>query len=269
MPSRMEGVLCAAAGLLVVQSLRVRQPPGSGAFFAIQAMLWGLASGTFALSRRIAWRAKYGGKEGDPPSWTQRGQPMPAWAFESSAWTMVMVYIPIVCAMALKCFASRQAFFAAHAHSFGDFVGPEDLWLEHLIYSSLFGFMCRDFVLHFQRPDPLLTVHHILVCFLMVSVSFWEVQGFRLLAFTTPVVELGSCAYCFWCVHQWRRLYVFAMTASNIIWVISACACTFLHDFSLFQLCLWVVGISMAAGRQIFLASEMRVFDASVAKSDR
>ncbi|CAE8669366.1 unnamed protein product [Polarella glacialis] len=160
--------------------------------------------------------------------------------------------------MVPKCFGSEAAFRASYTYDLSAYKGGQDeLWLEHVIFSSLFGFMVRDFFLHWRRPDPLLTVHHILVCFLMVSVCFLPVPGFRILAFITPVVEIGSSAYCLWCVRGWRTLYVVLMTLSNVLWILGASACTFLPPFSKLQLLLWAVGVSMACGRQLFLAREL------------
>ena len=38
--------------------------------------------------------------------------------------------------------------------------GPS-MALEYGIFAMHFGFMCRDFVAHYDTPDPLFTVHHI------------------------------------------------------------------------------------------------------------
>ena len=68
---------------------------------------------------------------------------------------------------------------------------PTELWLEQVIFASLFGFMCKDFILHYNRPDPLLAVHHISVCFLCVAMAFSDgLAGVRLYAFITVFVEV-------------------------------------------------------------------------------
>merc|ERR1712039_120926 len=97
------------------------------------------------------------------------------------------------------------------------------------------------------------TVHHLLVCLLMVVTGFYDVQGARLLVFVTPIVELGSCSFCIWCLYQYRTLYMVTMTLSNIVWIAVATACTFLNALTSLQLGLWFIGVSMACARQIVM----------------
>lgn len=249
-----EGLLYLLAACIAGVGLYLPLSPQSVGFFAAQASLWCVASGAFVIARRCAWKRCHGGAEGDPPEWSQ---PLPAWTFDSSACVMILTNVPFVLAMAPRCFASKDAFTAAHSQTYMASYFPEEFWLEHLMYSSLFGFMVRDMLLHIQNPDLLFTIHHICVCVLMVGISFWEVRGFRLLAFTTAVVELGSASFCLWILYRWRRQYVVVMTTSNVVWMFCACACTLLHSPTSLQIMLCILGVLMAFARQAYMLWEV------------
>jgi len=252
--SMAEGSLYFVAACFAGMGVYLPLRPQSVGFFAIQASLWCVASGAFVIARRRAWQRCHGGAEGDPPEWSQA---LPAWTFDSSACVMILTNVPFLLAMAPRCFASSDAFRAAHSQSYMASSYPEDFWLEHLIYSSLFGFMIRDMLLHIHNPDLLFTIHHICVCFLMVGVSFWEIHGFRLLAFTTAVVELGSASFSLWVLYRWQRQYVLIMTASNLVWMFCACACTIWHSATSLQIVMCSVGVSMAVARQAYMLREV------------
>merc|ERR1712060_789451 len=132
-----------------------------------------------------------------------------------------------------------DAFIAAHSRTYMAASYPEDM------------------LLFFHKPDLLFTIHHFCVCFLMVGISFWEIHGFRLLALTTAVVELGSASFSLWVLYRWRRQYVFIMTVSNVFWVFAACACTVLHSATTLQIVMCSVGVSMAFARQGYLLWEV------------
>eukprot|EP00929_Paragymnodinium_shiwhaense_P115501 TRINITY_DN8442_c0_g1_i1.p1 TRINITY_DN8442_c0_g1~~TRINITY_DN8442_c0_g1_i1.p1 ORF type:complete len:326 (+),score=70.16 TRINITY_DN8442_c0_g1_i1:97-1074(+) len=247
--------LYAIAVVLLAMVPQVDLLPGTVSFFLAQAALWGIASGVICEARRRSW-TEAGMPDGPAwdPDWKES---CPAWAFEAS-FLIQLCNIPFLIATGAYCFSSLENFHKSYTDYLPAYA-PEEMWLDHVIFASLFGFMIRDFVVHRNRPDPLLAAHHVGVCFLMIAFGFLATPGIRALSFTTPVVELGTSSYCAWVVWKKRQAYIWLMTISNIVMMGAATLCiggarpvTGLNIF------LYLIGVGLTVGRQFVLMAELR-----------
>jgi len=259
-PARHHWKYYLGAVVCVALTPAVTQKPGTTEFFLLQAFLWGLGSFFLCLVRKMAWE-EAGMPQG--PAWNKNWkESAPAWAFESS-FLVQLVNVPFALAMSWKILRTRSDFDAAASKYLSDFGPDEDLWLEHVIFASLFGFMVRDVALHWRKPDPLITVHHVAVCILMVSFAFLPCPGARLCAWLTPVVEIGTSAYCAWVIWRTRVSYQVLMHLSNIAMVLSGSLCVSNAPPGSYGFyCLYVISLVLAVGRTQFLFAELKLYPA-------
>merc|ERR1712232_1270882 len=83
---------------------------------------------------------------------------------------------------------------------------------------------------HGLSGDPVLAMHHIVVCMLMDAFSFWSVPGVRIMALQTPIVEAGTCSYCAWVVWRNKRQYHWLMHPSNIAMFVGSTCVVYLAE---------------------------------------
>lgn len=140
---------------------------------------------------------------------------------------------------------------------------PQTLLVEFMIYASLFAFMVKDAFLFYENPDPLLALHHVCVMYLMVCLYFHEtVPGFRALAFVTPVVEIGTAAFCAWQCWRPKATYLIVMTGSNTIFGIIISTILYLcPNPTAIVYFLYISGVGLIIGRQGVLIAEMMKYN--------
>lgn len=244
-----------ALGILSVSFLLTYRP-GSVEFFAVQVVLWCFGSIFICESRRQAWK-KVGMDKGGPPGWKEA---VPAWAYDSSV-ICQLVNFPFSYMAARKIFTSHEAFVQASTVMLKDYPETEDLWIEHLIFSSLMGFMLKDMILHIRTPDPLLTAHHVVVCILMICCGFFELPGPRLLSLTTTVVEIGTSSFVLWNVWRCPQIYFWTMTMSNVAFFLMGSFCLYNSPVkTALQCTLWVGVIGLIIGRSTYMVTELREY---------
>eukprot|EP01062_Namystynia_karyoxenos_P011488 TRINITY_DN14117_c0_g1_i1.p1 TRINITY_DN14117_c0_g1~~TRINITY_DN14117_c0_g1_i1.p1 ORF type:complete len:295 (+),score=81.80 TRINITY_DN14117_c0_g1_i1:112-996(+) len=255
-----------SAAAIVSMVPAVHYEPGSVEFFAAQGLLWGLSSYLFCHARKKAW----GNKGWTHPPWLDGwAETAPAWAFEAS-FLVQLVNIPFAVAMGMQIFSSWDSFADAATlplngyrpeGSQGQDALRSTLWLEHVIFASLFGFMARDAALHYNCKDVLLAVHHVAVCIIMWCAAFvGNIPGIRLLALLTALVETGTSAYCAWVIWRCRRSYVWTMSMSNIALVVGSTFCLYntTPDGMALNVFLYTIGWGLAVGRHVVMLQEVR-----------
>jgi len=156
--------------------------------------VWGTGGYLFSLGRKLCWvnRGEANGPKGR--LWTETA---PAWAFEAS-FLLQLVNLPFSAAMLWRMLS--LGVIPVTTHTIRDFA-PQDLWLEQVIFASLFGFMLKDFFLHWHSPDLVLMLHHLIVCALCYTMAFVEMPGLICYAFSTVFVEIGTSACCGWVLY--------------------------------------------------------------------
>lgn len=250
-----EGVLYVSAGIILLTTFLVPYVPGTVEFFGLQAFVWGLASYLFCYARKLSW-LRAGLPKGPP--WIEHWEESaPAWAFEASFW-VESVNIIFALGMAPAVLASRDVLWKSFTLHIDDYE-PSGMWLDHVIFASLFGFMLRDFVLFYATPDPLLAVHHVGVLVLMVSFGFAAIPGVRLLAFITPVVEIGTCFYCAFSVWRWSTVYWWVMNLSNVVMFLGTSGIFFFCTAwtSTIVIC-YAIGVALAVVRTAVMVDLLR-----------
>jgi len=118
----------------------------------------------------------------------------------------------------------------------------------------------RDCVLFADaKPDPVLALHHLGVLILMVSFAFAAIPGVRLLAFITPIVEIGTSFYCAFSVWRWASVYWWVMNLSNAMMFLGTSGIFFLSTAwtPLVVIC-YIIGIGLAVGRTTVMVDVLR-----------
>jgi len=227
--------------------------PGSGQFFTLKASLWGVGSLCFSKARKRVWESH--GMISSPHWIQERKEMAPGWAFDANFYIQLL---NLPCALVVMYQILATGMTKAASWSLSDYASTDELWLEHMIFACLFGFMCRDLVLHRRNPDLRFVLHHIFVSILMLSFAFaTHIPGIRLLAFCTAV-ELGSAAYCQWILWRHERLYTWVMHTSNVVMVGGGSVCVYFGDpRTPFMYFLCLIGIGLAVGRTAALWGEL------------
>jgi len=250
-----EGALYVSAGIILLTTFWVPHVPGTVEFFVIQAFVWGLASYLVCYARKLRWLQA--GLPDGPPWIKKWEETAPAWAFEAS-FLVQMSNIVFALGMAPAVLANGDMLRKSFTLQLDD-LEPSDMWLDHVIFASLAGFMVRDCVLFYANPDLVLALHHLGVLILMVSFGFAAIPGVRLLAFITPVVEIGTSFYCAFSVWRWASVYWWVMNLSNAV--------MFLGTSGIFFLCpawtpvvviCYIIGIGLAVGRTTVMVDLLR-----------
>eukprot|EP00656_Telonema_subtile_P002960 TRINITY_DN11365_c0_g1_i3.p2 TRINITY_DN11365_c0_g1~~TRINITY_DN11365_c0_g1_i3.p2 ORF type:complete len:130 (+),score=24.56 TRINITY_DN11365_c0_g1_i3:107-496(+) len=83
---------------------------------------------------------------------------------------------------------------------------------------------------HYNQPDVLLALHHLVVCALTYTMGFCDMPGVVFYAFATAVVELGTSAYCGWTLWKFRKSYYWVMNLSNLVPVVGCGMCVHRAD---------------------------------------
>lgn len=249
--------LCAYGGGAAALVLPLVFPlmPGTVLFFIIHALGFALATFLLTRQRKHAWESA-GLKEGPPwlPEWAEA---FPAWTFES-AFLIHLVDLPLAIGMATKVFSDTDAFSNAATLSLQEMpenvrYGPA-LFLEHYIFATHSGIFLGDFALYYSRPDLKYLAHHLCGIFLLMTGSFWgKIPGVTLLAFCTPVLEIGSVAYCAWALWRTKRTYIWLMNLSNMIYLI---VLLLLHCWNDMPTIFPILGIALIVGRTWQLKTE-------------
>lgn len=238
--------------------------PGTVSFFLVHALTWCLASIFVVLQRRYAWESA--GIHDGPPWLKDWAEPFPAWAFEGAFLTHV-VDVPMAIGMAVKIFASTGTLYEAATLSLNDMPLEtrygSSMLLEHCIFASHFGIFIADFIVHISRPCPMYIAHHICAMVLLWCGSLTgTLPGVVLLAFCTPVIEIGSMSYCTWIIWRLRATYFFCMNLSNIIYfTLIVVICALAPELTCFFLGLVAGGIGLIIGRSAILVCELRTKD--------
>jgi len=229
--------------------------PGTLPFFIAHSLIWGLSSFFLNLGRKRAWE-RVGMPDG--PSWIPGWkETAPAWAFEAS-FLVQLVNVPFALITGLQVFASYEAFVNSATFYLTDYPA-ETLWIDHVVFASLNGFLWRDFFLHFSRPDPMLVIHHIGSIILMISFAFFRIPGIRLLAFTTNVTEIGTSSYCAWVIWRWGRAYWWVMNVSNIVLFTSTSLLFFWAEtWTPLVVSCYSIGVGLVIGRTYVMFDELR-----------
>jgi hypothetical protein len=236
-----------AVGTLSLHSLGT---PGQSDFFLFQASIWGLAGFLIMIGIELRWLSLC---KIDPPGWDEVA---PAWAYEAS-FLIQTVNIPFSFLMTKKMY--NLGYKNVVMMRSGDFAA-DDIWLESIILSSLFGMMVKDFFIHWRKPDILLLFHHLIVCGLMYAIYFYNMPGYIFFVFSTAFVEVGTAAYCAWMMWGWRRTYKWGMNASNFIPLLGTSVCLYELDeeCSSYMATCYVAFFTLVVGRTYVLVSELK-----------
>lgn len=236
--------------------------PGTAAFFAAHSFAWGLASILVTLQRKHAWESA-GIPDGVPwrKDWSEHGYP--AWAFDG-AFVIHLIDVPMAVGMALKICTDMNEIRRAAVETLDEM--PDDVRygpsfaLEHCIFASHFGMFMGDFVVHWSRPSAMFIGHHLCSMFLLWSASLvGVVPGVVVLAFCTPVLEIGSMGYCIWVIWRMRGLYFWSMMISNLVYfALILVILSLVPERTWFFLTLVAGGIGLIMGRTANLYMELR-----------
>lgn len=243
-----------AAALILAMVPAVPYPIGSGGFFASQATLWAIASYLVNVARKNVWESA--GMADCQPERRPWPETAPAWAFEAS-FLVQLVNVPFCALMTRRIFSSWDAFDAASKKYMVDFP-QEGMWTEHVIFASLFGFMVRDFFLHWRSPDPLIFAHHVCVMIIMYCCCFHAVPGVQLLAWMTPTAEIGTSAYCAWVVWRMKLAYQCTMHFSNIAFFLGVTVVFYNSSKTYLDCLLTFIGYALIVGRTDAVFRELR-----------
>jgi hypothetical protein len=198
--------------------------PGTPKYFVAHASLWGLAGLFLLLQRKLSWEAA-GFPDGPPvmPNWPRE---FPCWAYDMSFWIQVL-NVPALLLLCYRFGPTWTAWKNAASQSLSDMPLDvrygTDMSFEYIVLASNVGFQLKDAYLWVAlgKMDVRFIGHHAMVVVIMVSVYFCPtIVGMRMIALLTTVVESGSAAYCAWALWGMRKLYIFAMSLSNVLFLI-------------------------------------------------
>jgi len=250
----------AVLSALVMLSLLLPLTPGTQPFFFGHAIVWCLVGCLVNFQRKVAWEAA-GLPEG-PPGREEWSEPYPAWAFEA-VFLIHLIDFPLTLEMARKVCFSREAIYKAATMKFDD-MSFEDrhgssCFLEHYIFASHFGVFMADFIVHFSRPSAMFIGHHLAAMLLAWCGSIIGViPGIKMLAFCSPLLEVGSSGYTAWVLWRMRGFYKWSMNISNLVYFGSIVSITYCaEELTYFFDLLVLLGLGLIVGRSYMLVLEL------------